>query len=342
MRMVRLLFTGIAFCLPTLCKSLRLVQYNAEWLFVDHYTGGFDCPGTQCTWKNTTEAETHLDYFSRVVEYLAPDILNVCEVEGINELQMVADAVRKYSPEIEYTPYLVPGTDTATGQNVGLLSRIVPMVPLYRTEEKYEYPVAGSQCGYTGAPSKTGVSKHYITELVLSTNDNLDIHVAMISAHLIAIPTDPSRCAQREAQATILRHVVDGFLEKQIEVVVIGDMNDYDGDVLDLNSNIPISRVLSILKGANSTQPPLYSVASKLLPMDRYSDWWDSDANCATASQRDYSMIDHILVSENLLLYIENVFVYHGYPEFCGKYDSDHFPVVVDLGWGEPWFPQGV
>ena len=313
-----------------------MVQYNAEWLFVDHYKGGFDCPGTQCTWKNTTEAETHLDYFSRVVEYLAPDILNVCEVEGINELQMVADAVRNYSPEIDYIPYLVPGTDTATGQNVGLLSRIVPLVPLYRTEEKYEYPVAGSQCGYTGAPSKTGVSKHYITELVLSTNDNLDIHVAMISAHLIAIPTDPTRCAQREAQATILRHVVDGFLEKQIEVVVIGDMNDYDGAVLDLNSNIPISRVLSILKGANSTQPPLYSVASKLLPMDRYSDWWDSDANCATASQRDYSMIDHILVSENLLLYIENVFVYHGYPEFCGKYDSDHFPVVVDLGVGEP------
>lgn len=302
--------------------GLRLVQYNAEWLFIDHYSGGFDCPGTQCTWKNTTEAYIHLDYVSRVVAYLAPDILNVCEVEGIHELQLVADTIKGEFPELSYTPYLIPGTDTATGQNVGLLSRITPRVPLYRTEEKYEYPIAGSQCGYTGTPSKTGVSKHYITEF-----DLWDIRVAMISAHLIAIPTDPSRCAQREAQATILSGVVSGFLEKGYGVIVIGDMNDYDGKVLDLNGNIPKSRVLDILK--NNGQ--LYSVMSQLLSMDRYSDWWDSDSNCNTASQMDYSMIDHILVSENIQKYIANVFVYHGYPEFCGKYDSDHFPVVVDF-----------
>ena len=38
-----------------------------------------------------------------------------------------------------------------------------------------------------------------------------------------------------------------------------------------------------------------------------------------------------IMVSKNIQKYIANVFVYHGYPEFCGKYDSDHFPVVVDF-----------
>ena len=312
---------GFLSMFPRLTTSLRLVQYNAEWLFIDHYSQ-FDCPGTQCTWKNTTEAYIHLDYVSRVVAYLAPDILNVCEVEGIHELQLVADTVVQEFPNLSYTPYLIPGTDTATGQNVGLLSRIAPNVPLYRTEEKYEYPIAGSQCGYTGSPSKTGVSKHYITEFTL-----WNIHVAMISAHLIAIPTDPSRCAQREAQATILQGVVAGFLEKEYGVIVIGDMNDYDGTVLDMNGNLPKSRVLDILK--NNGQ--LDSVMTQLLSMDRYSDWWDSDSNCNTASQMDYSMIDHILVSENIQKYIANVFVYHGYPEFCGKYDSDHFPVVVDF-----------
>lgn len=302
-------------------NSLRLVQYNAEWLFIDHYSQ-FDCPGTQCTWKNTTEAYTHLDYVSRVVAYLAPDILNVCEVEGIHELQLVADAINGEFPELTYIPYLIPGTDTATGQNVGLLSRITPRVPLYRTEEKCEYPIAGSQCGYTGSPSKTGVSKHYITEF-----DLWDIRVAMISAHLIAIPTDPSRCAQREAQATILQGVISGFLEKGYGVIVIGDMNDYDGVVLDMNGNIPKSRVLDILKNNGSLETTML----QLLSIDRYSDWWDSDSNCNTASQMDYSMIDHILVSANIQKYIANVFVYHGYPEFCGKYDSDHFPVVVDF-----------
>lgn len=295
--------------------GLRLVQYNAEWLFVNHYSG-FDCPGTQCTWKNTTEATIHLEYISRVVEYLSPDILNICEVEGIDELQMVADSVN-----LNYTPYLIAGTDTATGQNVGLLSRIAPRIPLYRTEEKYEYPIADSRCGYNGTPSNTGVSKHYITEF-----DLWDTRVAVISAHLIAIPTDPARCAQREAQATILRNVVDGYLAKQYGVIVLGDMNDYDESIPDVNGNMPKSRVLNILRGTT-----LNSVMAQILSIERYSDWWDSDSNCATESTMDYSMIDHILVSANIQKYITNVFVYHGYPEFCGKYDSDHFPVVVDF-----------
>lgn len=309
--------------------ALRLVQYNAEWLFVNHYSQ-FDCPGTQCTWKNVSEAETHLSYIARVVDYLTPDIVNFCEVEGIDELQMVADL-----QVADYTPYLIAGTDTATGQNVGMLSRIAPSAPLYRTEEKYAYPIPGSRCGYTGAPSTTGVSKHYITEFSLWEN----LPVALISAHLIAIPTDPARCAQREAQATILRKVVDAYLEKQYGVIVIGDMNDYDGEVLDVNQNLPKSGVLDILKGISNTNTTtdddnattLYSVGDRLLPMERYSDWWDSDSNCNTESVLDYSMIDHILVSPNIQKYITNVFVYHGYAEYCGKYDSDHFPVVVDF-----------
>jgi exonuclease III len=304
--------------------ALRLVQYNAEWLFVNHYSQ-FDCPGTQCTWKNVSEAETHLSYVARVVDYLTPDIVNFCEVEGVDELQMVADLQVAVA---DYTPYLIPGTDTATGQNVGMLSRIAPSVPLYRTEEKYAYPIPGSRCGYTGAPSTTGVSKHYITEFSLWEN----LPVALISAHLIAIPTDPARCAQREAQATILRKVINSYLEKQYGVIVIGDMNDYDGEVLDVNQNIPKSGVLDILKGiAADNSTILYSVGDRLLPMERYSDWWDSDSNCNTESVLDYSMIDHILVSPNIQKYITNVFVYHGYAEYCGKYDSDHFPVVVDF-----------
>jgi exonuclease III len=302
--------------------ALRLVQYNAEWLFVNHYSQ-FDCPGSQCTWKNVSEAETHLSYVARVVDYLTPDIVNFCEVEGVDELQMVADL-----QVADYTPYLIAGTDTATGQNVGMLSRIAPSVPLYRTEEKYAYPIPGSRCGYTGAPSTTGVSKHYITEFSLWEN----LPVALISAHLIAIPTDPARCAQREAQATILRKVINSYLEKQYGVIVIGDMNDYDGEVLDVNQNIPKSGVLDILKGiAADNSTILYSVGDRLLPMERYSDWWDSDSNCNTESVLDYSMIDHILVSPNIQKYITNVFVYHGYAEYCGKYDSDHFPVVVDF-----------
>ena len=55
-------------------NSLRLVQYNVEWLFVDYYSN-FDCPGS-CTWKNESEALKHLDNVAKVINKLNPDIIN--------------------------------------------------------------------------------------------------------------------------------------------------------------------------------------------------------------------------------------------------------------------------
>lgn len=304
-------------------NNIRLVQYNAEWLFIDHYSS-FDCPGSQCTWKNLTEAETHMTYFSKIVKELDPDIINICEVEGCDELTILSNTLNG-----SYNTYLKKGTDTSTGQNVGMLSRIDPLKDLYRTENRYDYPISGSNCGYTGAKGTAGVSKHYITEF-----NFYNMSVAFISAHLLAIPDDPSRCSQREAQASILQGVISDFISKNYEVIMLGDFNDYDGTILDINNNKPISKVLDILKGNYGDYAGtyfLYSVAENIKQSERYSDWWDSDDNCNTASTNDYSMIDHILVTEKIKKYISQVFIYHGYAEFCGKYNSDHYPVVVDL-----------
>ena len=301
--------------------NIRIVQYNAEWLFIDHYSG-FDCPGSQCTWKNITEAETHMTYFSKIVNDLNPDIINICEVEGCDELNILTDLL-----DGTYKPYLKKGTDTSTGQNVGMLTRIDPLKYLYRTENKYSYPIQNSECGYNGTSGMSGVSKHYITEFTLN-----NLNVAFISAHLLAIPDDPYRCSQREAQASVLQGVIADFINKGYEVIMLGD---FDGDVLDVNNNVPISKVLKILKGSYGEKKgnyTLYSVAENISREERYTDWWDSDNNCDTSSIKDYSMIDHILVTSEIKKYIKKAFIYHVYPEYCGKYDSDHFPVVIDLG----------
>jgi exonuclease III len=303
-------------------NSLRLVQYNVEWLFIDHYSN-FDCPGSQCTWKNQSEAEIHMDYVSKVVKDLSPDIINFCEVEGCDELNILKNKL-----DGSYASYLKKGTDTGTGQNVGLLTRIDPLISLYRTENKYSYPIEGSKCGYTGSGS-TGVSKHYITQFKLNGLD-----VVFISAHLIAIPNDIARCAQREAQASILQEVIYNFINNNNEIIMIGDFNDYDAEVLDVNNNIPNSKVLDILKGLfgkYQNKYVLHSVAETINKSERFSDWWDSDNNCSTSSIKDYSIIDHILVTDNIKKYIKNTFIYHGYKEYCGKYNSDHFPLVVDF-----------
>jgi exonuclease III len=160
------------------------------------------------------------------------------------------------------------------------------------------------------------------------------MNVALISAHLIAYPTDPSRCVQREAQAMILQSVIFDYINRDYEIIMLGDFNDFDGKVLDVNNNIPISQVLDILKGnygEYSGKYTLHSIAETIVQNERFSDWYDSDNNCNTASSKDYSMIDHILVTEGIQNNIVNAFMYHEYDEYCGKYDSDHYPVIIDL-----------
>jgi exonuclease III len=303
--------------------KLRLVQYNVEWLFIDYYSP-MNCPGDGCTWKNVSEAQTHMDYVAKRISALNPDIINFCEVEGCDELNMLKDKL-----DGSYLPYLKKGTDSSTGQNVGMLTRVDPLKSLYRSDLKYNYPIPDSKCGYTGPSGSSGVSKHYITEYEFGGSN-----IAFISAHLLAIPTDPPRCAQREAQASVLQNVIANYINNGFEIIMIGDFNDYDAEVLDVNNNKPTSQVLDILKGLKGDfagKYELYSAAETITQNERYSDWWDSDNNCNTASSKDYSMIDHVLVTDKIRKNIINTFVYHEYDEFCGKYDSDHYPVIIDL-----------
>jgi exonuclease III len=304
-------------------SKLRIVQYNVEWLFIDYYSE-MNCPGDGCTWKNITEAQTHMDYVAKRIKAINPDIINFCEVEGCDELNML-----KGKLDNSYVPYLKKGTDTATGQNVGMLTRVDPIMSLYRSELRYNYPIVGSKCGYTGQISSSGVTKHYITEFTFN-----GMNVAFIAAHLIAIPTEPSKCAQREAQASVLQSVIADYIKKDYEIIMLGDFNDFDSEILDINSDKPISYVLDILKGLHGDFAgtyQLYNIAETIIQSQRYSDWWDSDNNCNTNTQKDFSMIDHILVTDSIKKNIVNTFIYHDYDEYCGKYDSDHYPVVVDL-----------
>jgi exonuclease III len=301
--------------------KLRLVQYNVEWLFLDYYST-FDCPGN-CTWKNSSEALKHFDNVVNVLNIIKPDIINFCEIEGCDELKSIIN-----STDINYNPYLIKGTDTYTGQNVGMLTKIDPINNLYRTEDRYTYPIKGSTCNYNGTSGNTGLSKHYITEFYIN-----DINIAFISAHLLAYPTDPLRCAEREAQSQILQNIIYSYLGIGYEVIMIGDFNDFDGTLSDINNHQPISQVLDILKGNFGdfkNEYKLYSVTNYIDKNNRFSNWYDSNSDCITKKE-DFSMIDHILVSKNLFNKIENAFIYHGYKEYCGKYDSDHYPIIVDL-----------
>jgi len=303
-------------------SKLRLIQYNVEWMFYDEYSG---CPGSSCVWSSQSEVLKHMDYISNIINDLEPDIVNFCEIEGCDEINMLINRTNHL-----YNPYLIKGTDSSTGQNVGMMTLIDPYVNLYRTETKYNYPIPNSKCGYNVTGS-TGVSKHYITNFKFG--DNLD--VVMIGAHLLAMPTDSERCSKREAQAQVLQEQIVNFIDQGLEVIMIGDLNDWDNLILDMNNNLPISQVLDILKGNTgkySSQYSLKSIGDKISKSERYSEYWDANSNCKVEST-EFSMIDHILVTPKLYSMVSNAFAYHAYPHSCdgNSYNSDHDPVVIDF-----------
>jgi len=231
--------------------------------------------------------------------------------------------------DCSYLSYLKKGTDSSTGQNVGILSRIDPSKDLYRTEERISYPIPGSKCGYTGEPSTSGVSKHYISEF----NNIFEKPFVLIGSHLLAFPTDSTRCAEREAQAQVLQNIIYNYILKEYEIIVLGDFNDYDAEIIDANNDIPISQVLDILKGYSGTYAEkykLYNVAENINQKDRFSDWYDKNNNCVS-SNNEFSLLDHILISESLREKVVKTFIFTNYTMSCSSYYSDHYPIIVDF-----------
>ena len=301
-------------------STFRLVQYNVEWLFVDQYK---DCPGSGCTWESQKEALIHLDYISSIINELKPDLINFCEIEGCDELNLLINKTTN-----DYQPYLIKGKDTATGQNVGFLSKIDPLVNIARTDDRYDYPLINNTCNYNGDNGTYSVSKNYYSTFSIN---NMDI--VIIGAHLLSRPTDSTRCVSREAQAQVLQNLIYNFTLKYYEIILIGDLNDYDNEFLDINDNLPTSRVLDILKGNVGDYRNMFKLKSVLEFIDkknRYTEWYDANKNCKVET-KEYSLIDHILVSPKLFDLISNTYIYHGYNESCNTYYSDHYPVIIDF-----------
>jgi len=309
-------------------STLTIMHYNVEWLFIDYYKSA-NCPGKGCTWVNSSEANIHLQYVSKVIQDVNPDILNLCEVEGCDELNMLTKILNQGSQNSNtYVPYLKQGTDTSTGQNVGMITRLDPLINLYRTDQRVNYPIEGSLCGYTGSPGSSAVTKHYITEYKWG-----NLNVAFIGIHFLAYPDDPARCVQREAQAQVIQNVIQSYYNRSYEIILMGDFNDFDAEVIDANNNKPISRVLDIVKGNLGIYKGTYeleNIAATLEKSHRFSDWWDSNVDCVSTPS-EFSMIDHILISPKLREKVIQFSIYQKYEEFCGKYNSDHYPLVIKL-----------
>jgi len=299
---------------------LSVVTYNAEWLFYDGGSGGSVCPGSGCPWPDQASATQHFRSIASVLSNLDADIVVMQEVESCASLNRLLGYM---SNGASYKPYMVKGTDTSTGQQVGIITKVDPIMNVIRTENRVSYPIAGSKCGSTSSGTY-GVSKHLYTKFRVN-----GITIALASAHYLAYPDDKTRCVQREAQATVLRDFVRAQTNFNTEeVIILGDLNDYDDVVIDAAGSVPISSVLKIQREVSS--PNLYNIAAlETRQTERYSSWYDRNGNCRDDGGNEHTSIDHLLVSSGLRSRITSMKFDHSYTASCSSTYSDHFPIYV-------------
>ncbi|KAE8887527.1 hypothetical protein PF005_g17023 [Phytophthora fragariae] len=303
--------------------QLKVATFNAAFLFLGTESHDLSCPGDDCPWTTAADAASHVTQIATVIKALNADIVQMNEVEDCTVLQSVITKLGALG-DSTYKPYLVKGTDTSTGQNSALLTRVDPVVDLQRTEVRATIPVSGSTCpSSSGYSSSKGVSKHLYTTFNVT---GFSKPITLVGAHLLANPESKPRCFEREAQATVLAGLAQAAVEQGHHAIITGDLNDWSVDVLDKNSNKPISAVLSILAGDNFVE-----VASKVAQSERYSEWYDEDGDCVY-EDTEVSSLDHILVSKSLSTALSSVSFNHNlYTTSCSGYNSDHYPVSIVL-----------
>jgi len=271
----------------------------------------------------------------QVLRAIDADVINVVEVENCQVLHALTVLLgRQY-----YRYYMVPGSDSATGQNVGLVTKIDPIQNLQRSEDRVRWPIEQSACGYHGRHRESGATKHYHTRLRVN-NATLNI----VGLHFKAGVNHAPSCAQREAQAEVIRALIqrtsrihaiceDGSSTAvSAGTIVLGDFNDLDGDVVSaVSREKPRSTVLQLLQQLqpDTTDDDLHNVA-QLLPKDeRYSFHGEVHGRSLR------SLIDHVLVSQDLLPLVQSVRIFRDAPGLGShnKRDriSDHYPYIVDL-----------
>lgn len=142
-----------------------------------------------------------------------------------------------------YKPYLLKGDDRATGQNMGLLTRVDPVIDLQRSKVKLGFPVKESRCKNQSNIGKSGLGKHYLTKFSIDNGRGSNVDIVMVGVHLLARPSDSRRCTRREAQALVLDEYIKKMSNDNNEIIIAGDFNDFDTDVdpIPIHANIDSS-----------------------------------------------------------------------------------------------------
>jgi exonuclease III len=296
-------------------QFLTIMTLNAEFLWdgVPPEEGRED--RIKFPWRgDKTKAEKHMKDIAKIIIQNNPDIVNLVEVENEQALNTFNN---KFLQGMGYKPYFDKGTDSYTGQDMSLLTRIDPIGnAIYHDNRKVEYNGLAKS-----------VSKNYSAKFIIN-----NIKIALIGLHFLSRPDDTSRKQKRESQAASILSMALDLQKENYKVIILGDFNDFDGAqcCYDHKNSQPITTVLSMLKemDEDDISDNLINVSSFIPRQDRYTSLYDKNNNDEIDLPKEYSAIDHVLLSPILAAKVVGANIDHSYDP---RYVSDHFPVIVKL-----------
>jgi hypothetical protein len=353
---------------------LKVVTFNAEWLFLFGENNYIPCPANSndprilkssestegCPWKSINEAENHLKQVAAEIARIDADFVTILEVEDCRVLNVLLEALSEASntcsgaesgsPNCGYVPYLIKSRDTATGQSIGILSRLDPLEDLGQVDHSVQMQIGSTRCVSREINAKDALksirpSKSFIFKIAPYFKGDTSSEIALIGLHLIS-RTRADNCLRREAQAYSVRREMESMkanVEKEKKEnpdwIVLGDFNDGDSALVDASDQEPDSSALSIIRGSESAANSLRLINSleRIEKEKRFSAiFCSSKSPFSTRSKCHRSLVDHILLSPGLTIIdagIENS--RNSDPKSPKVYReriSDHFPVwaVID------------
>lgn len=296
-------------------SALTIVTFNLAFLF----DGVNDTAAARDVWPNRTEALRHVGKVAEQIRAVNGDILCLQEVEDCSILQTLNSQLT----DMNYKYYLVKGTDTATGQNTALLTRIDPIENLQRFSYRADTPVSNSSCNPDAADT-TSISKHFVTRFNISRGNNNSsiLSLMMLCLHLKS-GGDRNSCAQREGQAKVAQQII-AEKKNNSEVIVLGDFNDFSDLDPDYNAytkkpNVPTSKTIRMIRQwRDDGQELLFAQARNISQGERWS--------------AAIGYIDHVLVTPGVDTLPKRVQIHRmdtgntSSQRLANGY-SDHYPV---------------
>lgn len=302
------------------------MTFNAQWLVHTPEETDLDPWGARFTLNE------HFERVAGVIEVIEPDVIALIEVTSEDATRHLVRILEEKGLD-GYEAYHVENQDTHTGQDVAFISRIAPDIiggasirnfyshePGEKWREAYTYRDRGTERHKT-----TSVSKNAVVYLTVNEHK-----LGLLGVHLIARPDHYRRNRKREAQARVLQRILrDEVVKRGYAPIVLGDINDYDGDVEGRSGIKPKTKVLRLLKDYDPVPGDELINASTFIrrKFDRYSSHWDRNNDGVPNEGDQMTLIDHALLHRSLAPLVRRVFIDHGH----GSQTSDHWPIVVDL-----------